>query len=603
MTDRVADSRGGGDERARGAGPRGGAGIARFLRATSVRIVCQAVCGLLFLYLFGVTWLSRLGGYPVSLFLEIDPLVSIATALSTGTVYRSLAWSLWVLVPTLFLGRVFCGWVCPLGSLHHLFGWLFNARRFGENVAVNRWRPLYRLKYVLLTALLVMAAFGVLQIGWLDPIALAIRSLTAALAPAWDAAVAAGGESLAARGQAADWLAALVCKPGGEALRVHAGAWAIGLVLATVVGLNLVLPRFFCRALCPLGALLGVLSRFALWRIDREPRLCTDCDACLRSCPGACDPQAALRKSECFVCFNCVDDCPEGALAFRFLPAARPAAAPATAAAPGPAAAAPAPRAAPADARGVGSRGAPSRVPAGEIVGPDLGRRRLLFAGLAGALAAPFLRLSPAVDDRSFSPAAIRPPGSVAESEFLERCIKCDQCVSVCPTNVLQPATLHEAGLEGVWTPVLNMRVGYCQLDCLLCGEVCPTGAIAPLSIARKRGLGPHAADGPVKIGTAFFDRGRCLPWGLETPCIVCQEVCPVSPKAIGTYDERVRRWDGTIVTLQKPFLRAELCTGCGVCEYACPVAGGPAVYVQAVGETRSRARSLLLRSAPGAST
>lgn len=577
MTDRVADSRGGGR-------------IARLLRATSVRIVCQTVCGLLFLYLFGVTWLSRLGGYPVSLFLEIDPLVSIATALSTGTIYRSLAWSLWVLVPTLFLGRAFCGWVCPLGSLHHLFGWLFNARRFGENVAVNRWRPLYRLKYVLLTALLVMAAFGVLQIGWLDPIALAIRSLTAALAPAWDAAVAAGGESLAAHGRSADWLAALVFKPGGEALRVHAGAWAIGLVLATVVGLNLVLPRFFCRALCPLGALLGVLSRFALWRIDRDPRLCTDCDACLRSCPGACDPQAALRKSECFVCFNCVDDCPEGALAFRFLPAARPAVAPAPAPAPALEESAAAPR-------------APSRVPAGEIAGPDLGRRRLLFAGLAGAVAAPFLRLSPAVDDRSFSPTAIRPPGSVSESEFLERCLKCDQCVSVCPTNVLQPATLHEAGLEGVWTPVLNMRVGYCQLDCVLCGEVCPTGAIAPISIARKRGLGPHAAAGPVKIGTAFFDRGRCLPWGLETPCIVCQEVCPVSPKAIGTYDERVRRWDGTTVTLQKPFLRAELCIGCGVCEYACPVAGGPAVYVQAVGETRSRARSLLLRSAPGAST
>ncbi len=554
---------------------------ARLLRLTTVRIVSQTVFALLFVWLFAVTWLGRLRGYPVSLFLDLDPLVATATALAGGTVYRNLVWSLWVLVPTLFLGRVFCGWVCPLGSLHHFWGWLFDARRFRDDVAANRYRPWFRLKYALLAGLLFAAALGVLQIGLLDPIALAVRSLTAALAPAWDAAVTFAADALAGKGRPAGWLAGLAFKPHTEQLREHQGAWLIGALLVALVGLNLVVPRLFCRALCPLGALLGALSRFSLWRIDRDLGRCTDCDACRRHCPGACDPHAALRRSECFVCFNCLDDCPEGALAFRFLPGAPRVSAPLDAPAGGPVV----PR---------------SRAPGGEIAWPDFGRRRLLFAGLTGVLAAPLLRLSGSANDRAFSPDAIRPPGSLAEPDFLARCIKCDQCASVCPTNVIQPAGLAEAGLEGLWTPVLNMRLGFCQLDCVLCGHVCPTGAIAPLSVARKRGLGEHAAAGPVRIGTAFVAPGRCLPWAMETPCVVCQEVCPTSPKAIGTYDERIRRWDGGVVVVNKPYVRPELCIGCGICEYSCPVVGGPAIYVQATGETRSRARSLLLGTGAG---
>ena len=113
----------------------------------------------------------------------------------------------------------------------------------------------------------------------------------------------------------------------------------------------------------------------------------------------------------------------------------------------------------------------------------------------------------------------------------------------------------------------------------------------------RKLGLGEYEDEGPIVIGTAFFDRGRCLPWAMETPCVVCEEVCPVSPKAIGTYDEEITRWDGVKVTLNKPYMRPELCIGCGLCERECPVVDSAAVYVTAVGETRSKDRSLLLGS------
>ncbi|MBL8151375.1 MAG: 4Fe-4S dicluster domain-containing protein, partial [Blastocatellia bacterium] len=330
----------------------------------------------------------------------------------------------------------------------------------------------------------------------------------------------------------------------------HHGAWLIGFILFALVAMNLVIPRFFCRVLCPLGALLGTLSRFSLWRIDRDPEKCTDCDLCLKSCEGASDPHTLLRKSECFVCFNCIEDCPHDALSFQFMP----------------------------------------REETG-VKAPQVTARRAAFAAVTAALFFPFTRLSGKTNNKTFDRGVIRPPGSVEEAEFLERCIKCDQCIRVCPTNVLQPA-FFQSGLEGFWTPIMDMRLGYCELNCTLCGQVCPTGAIQRVSIEEKLGLGDYQEQGPIKVGTAFYDRGRCLPWAMETPCVVCEEVCPVSPKAIETYDEEITRVDGTKVTLNKPFIIPERCIGCGICEKECPVLDERAVYVTAVGETRFRNQS-----------
>jgi polyferredoxin len=542
---------------------------ARLGRITNWRVVSQLFFFSLFVFLLWMTWFSRLGGYPVSLFLEVDPLVTFATALSTHTVYRWLWRALWILIPTLLLGRVFCGWICPYGTMHQFIGWVFNIRRNRQNIDVNAYRPIFQLKYYGLTIFLVLAAFGSLQIGLLDPICLLVRSFAVALKPGADIALPAGIDFLRA-------------SPGATDPRVFAGAWFVGLMLVALVGMNLVIPRFFCRVLCPLGAFLGVLSRFALWRIDRDVTKCTDCNLCLRHCEGASDPQAALRKSECFVCFNCIDDCPEDALSFRLAPV-------------------------PIHKRIIGSlkdgtaklfgRKVISKIPETEIAPPAVPRRRWVLAAVVGVLTYPFLRYSKAVNKRSFNQKAIRPPGTVAETEFLERCIKCDQCINVCPTNVLQPSTLKEGGLEGLWTPVMDFRTGFCQLNCTLCSEVCPTGAIQKISLAEKLGLGEYQEKGPIRLGTAFFNQGRCLPWSMQTPCVVCEEVCPTSPKAIGTYQETITRWDGSKVLLNKPYMRPELCIGCGICERECPVVDDPAVYVTAIGETRSKDRTLLLGS------
>jgi len=554
---------------------------ARTFRITTIRIVTQAFFFGLFVFLLWVTWLSRLGGYPASLFLEMDPLVGFATALSTGTVYRWLWRGMFILVPTLLLGRVFCNWICPYGTLHQFVGWVFNIRANRSLIDKNRYRNLFQVKYVVLTILLVMAFFGSLQIGLLDPICLLARTFIVAVAPASDAALTDLAARLDPRGIDLG-LQSLLFKPGVHEPRIFNGAWLVGLVILGLVGANLVIPRFFCRVLCPLGAFLGMLSRFALFRIDRDVTKCTDCDLCLKGCEGAAEPQAALRKSECFVCFNCIDDCPESALSFKLAP--------------------------PASIKDrivdglrdgtatLFGRKVISQVLETEIKAPDLPRRRWVFAGIAGVLAFPFLRFSKAVNRRGFDEKAIRPPGSVAETEFLERCIKCDQCINVCPTNVLQPAGLRESGLEGLWTPVMDFSVGFCQLNCTLCSEVCPTGAIQKISLAEKLGAGAHKEKGPIRLGTAFFNQGRCLPWAMETPCVVCEEVCPTTPKAIGTYDVEITRWDGQKVTLNRPYMRPELCIGCGICEHECPVIDDAAVYVTAIGETRSDDRTLLLK-------
>lgn len=556
---------------------------ARTLRITTVRIISQAFFFALFTVLLWCTWFTRLEGYPVSLFLEVDPLVGFATALSTHTVYRWLWRGMFVLVPTLLLGRAFCNWMCPYGTLHQFVGWVFNIRNNANRIEKNRYRSVYQLKYVILTIFLVLASFGSLQIGLLDPICLLVRTFAVAISPATDLAHTNIAETLRVSfGMDPQPLSILSTSPGAPEQRIFAGAWMVGLVIIGLVGMNLVIPRFFCRVMCPLGAFLGVLSRFSLWRITRDVTKCTDCDLCLKGCEGASDPHAALRKSECFVCFNCIDDCPEDALSFSLTPV-------------------------PIKDKIVGSlkkgtatlfgKKVISKIGDTVLSKPDMPRRRWVFSVTAGVLAYPFLRLSKAVNERGFHEKAIRPPGSVAEPEFLERCIKCDQCVNVCPTNVLQPATLAEAGLEGLWTPVMDFSVGFCQLNCTLCSEVCPTGAIQKTSLDKKLGVGTHVEDGPISVGTAFFNRGRCLPWAMETPCVVCEEVCPVTPKAIGVYEVEHERWDGNKVTLQRPYMRPELCIGCGICEHECPVIDDAAVYVTAIGETRSEDRSLLLET------
>ena len=512
------------------------------MRITTVRRVWQTafLCFFLYLAFHTAAGAGRLGALGVSagLFLECDPLIALGTLLAAGDIYHlgvmGLLWALVVLWSALIFGRAFCAWVCPLGTLQHACGWMLAPRDIQARAARNAHRPSSALKYVLLAALLGAAWGGLLDVGLLDPLCILNRALALGVLPVVEGVVR--------------WAA-----PGGwvypAAVPVHRMAWFMGGALIAMLLAVAVRPRFFCRVLCPLGALLGVVSRVSLFRIARDTRLCTGCGLCRAQCEGASEPNGRLRRTECVVCANCIGACPEGALSYRFLPSE-----------------------------------------ADEVSWPDVRARRIVLAAVAGVVAAPLVRLG-GRDEREWSPLLIRPPGAVEEREFLRRCVKCGQCMRVCPTNVLQPAFM-EAGIAGVWTPVLSMRFGACDSDCTLCGQVCPTGAIERLTAAQRRGEEPMpGAEEPVRVslGTAFIDRGRCLPWAMQRPCAVCESVCPVSPKAIVADEVVLAHADGTRTLLRQPRVAPELCIGCGACEHACPVRDLAAIRVSASGESRSR--------------
>ena len=133
---------------------------------------------------------------------------------------------------------------------------------------------------------------------------------------------------------------------------------------------------------------------------------------------------------------------------------------------------------------------------------------------------------------------------------------------------------------------MLAPRIGYCEPSCTLCGQVCPTGAIRQFTLQEKASI---------RVGTAFYDRGRCLPWAMATECIVCEEWCPTSPKAVYLREAEATDPGGNTRRVRQPYINLEQCTGCGACEYACPVQDRPAVYVTSIGESRSRTNQLLL--------
>ncbi len=300
---------------------------------------------------------------PVEAFLLFDPFVAAMTLLSTHTVYRGLAWALVVVALTVLFGRVFCGWICPFGTLHHFVGWLFPDRgiKGGRRVEANKTRWWQAGKYYIMWASLGAALFGSALGGLLDPICVAVRCIGLGVLPALQYLGVASAQLAAdsnvrvlqtGSDAAQDFFAQSVWT--AEQAYFH-HTWLLVFAFVAILFMNRLIPRFWCRALCPLGALLGTLSRFSLFGMEKDHAKCTDCNLCLVHCQGADSPQGGVkhRRDECHVCFNCEAACPEDVIKFRFLPNLR------------------------------GTRQA-----------PDLKRRTVVASAAAGAVAIPSMRIA-----------------------------------------------------------------------------------------------------------------------------------------------------------------------------------------------------------------
>lgn len=489
-------------------------------QAAPVRRVIQAVCLLLYFDLFfRVSWpytalasgqlVALKEGVPVELFLWLDPLVGLSTAIAARW------WSVALIGATVILGigilfpRAFCGYVCPLGTLIDGFDFLVGKRirRFKAAKAIRG----SNMRFYVLAAVLAAALGGVLVSGFVAAIPVLTRGLL----------FTAGSVQL---GLTKNW---------GMVPPLSTAIWLSVALFLVVFLLGLLTPRFWCRYLCPSGALLSLpgLLRLNTRRVSSDR--CVECGKCVEVCPfDAIEPDFGTRSLNCTFCQTCGGVCPTEAISF-----------------------------------GPVSEKAPTSVPyAG--TGRPMSRRVMVGSLAAGALSALGARGSAHAVERR----PIRPPGSVAEERFLDLCIRCEQCLKVCPGPVLQAAGL-ECGFEALWTPVAVFPHAGCHQNCNLCTQVCPTGAIEPLSLAQKR---------KTVMGIALIDTQLCLPHRGERECQLCFDECNAA--GYGAIEMRpIQLQMGAVPEgalspeeieqmgrIRAPFLNNDACVGCGLCEYRC---------------------------------
>jgi MauM/NapG family ferredoxin protein len=448
-----------------------------------VRQLIQYLALALFLYLFLRT--TREGGspIPVNLFARLDPLLALSSILADRRVIPTFAPAIVTVLATLALGRVWCGWICPLGTV---------LDSFGTNVRKAIPERLRQAKYFLLFVVVVAALLASLLLVWLDPITILLSPLAGTVYPAIQAKTATPVETLA-----------------GQPLQPVVYPIA-ALPLVIILGLNLVARRFWCRYLCPLGALAALLSKFS-WLKRSVPDDCSGCKQCASQCPMDTINQEDFSSDpgECLQCLNCFTSCAEALPTFK------------------------------------------ARWRPGFGYAYDPSRRQFLASVATGVVAASLPRMG-LLESRS--PHPLRPPGAQVQ-RFVNTCVRCGECIKVCPKNALHLA-LFEGGLDAVSTPVFVPRRGPCDYSCNACGQVCPSGAIPALSLEDKR---------KTIIGTAVVDFDRCV------QCSLCTTQCPVRAIRMGTVEGRVGPF---------PKVAPELCIGCGFCEYVCVIDGEAAIRV-----------------------
>ncbi|HJN12288.1 MAG TPA: 4Fe-4S binding protein [Pirellulaceae bacterium] len=504
-------------------------------RSSPARRAIQVICLLVFLdAFFRVCWpyskhftattFSNKETLPVELFLLIDPLVGLSTALAARALnFATLWWMLGILVYCVLIPRAFCGYLCPLGTMIDAFDWLI-GRHFRRwhvldnptDPAKSRWWVHF--KYYLLITVLMTSACGVLSSSFVSAIPVLTRGLLFSLGRVQLGIMK--GENMLA--------------PVGPMFYLSLGLFVV------VFLLSLKGRRFWCRYVCPSGALLSVFNFLRVGERKVEST-CINCNKCVEICPfDAIEEDFTTRDNDCTFCQTCGGVCPTQAIKFvtRWNETAL-------------------------------------KVEDDPPVQPrPISRRAFVVASVLGATAAVATRTTLAYSSETARP--IRPPGSVPEPQFLDLCIRCGECFKVCPGPVLHPAGL-EYGLEALWTPVATPEHAGCHQDCTFCTQVCPTGAIQPLDLLVKQ---------RTHMGLAAVDTQTCLPFDHENreDCDLCYVECkqagyhaiemrpielPVNRdelEAMGFSDSEIDEMS-TILT---PFVNADQCTGCGICTYRC---------------------------------
>ena len=411
---------------------------------------------------------------------------------------------------TLLLGRLYCSVICPLGIFQDLFNWLSKKLDKKKKFGYKPGKP--RLRWGILAVLVIawLCEFTFL-VGLLEPYSAYGRMADELFRPIYLM-----GNNL---------LAAISEKLGNYSFFKVAvslksiTAFIVAALTLLIIGhLSYHYGRTWCNTICPVGTILGFLSRFSLFRIRIDKDKCNHCLACQRHCKAYCidSKNQSIDYSRCIDCFDCIDSCKQKALYY------------------GPV---------------KNGQAVSSNTPESDTV--DESKRQFLKSTLVIAALAP-AALEAKVTGKKDERVPMSPPGSVSHKNLLNHCTACHLCVSKCPSHVLKPAGL-EYGLSGMMQPVMKFDEGYCNYDCNLCSQICPAGAIKPLSVEDKHHTQP---------GRVVFNKDICVVNVNRTSCGACAEHCPVQAIHMVPFEGG----------LTIPETTPELCVGCGGCEYICPV-------------------------------
>jgi len=445
-----------------------------------------------------------------------------------------------VLVLTLLFGRVYCSTICPLGILQDVISWISRKFKSKKKNRYGHTKPHNLLRYTLLIAAAVVLIFGS---AWLvlllDPYSIFGRLMTYFAKP-----LVVGANNLVAPLFEKIGVYGTITPVDLKPVPVAAYFFPV-VILGLVVWMSVTKGRLYCNTVCPVGTFLGFLSKFSLFRIRLDASTCTLCRACEFVCKFSCIDLETFEvdASRCVTCFNCVSSCKFDAAFYTPLK------------------------------KKDGLPGAGARIESRKQ--EEIPERRKFVSGmLAIALGSQAVQQQPdtlksgkpvpknakptTVKEKKNYP--VSPPGSVGLRNFNDQCTACSLCIDACPTDVLQPSFL-QYGITGIMQPHMDYHSGFCNYDCIRCGEVCPTGAILPLIPVDKR---------LAKIGGAVFIKDNCIVHTDKTDCGACSEHCPTKAVHMVPYE-------GTLVI---PQVEDEICIGCGACEHACPTTPYKAIYV-----------------------
>ena len=414
---------------------------------------------------------------------------------------------------TIFFGRVYCSSFCPLGTLQDIIS--FFSRKIRKKKLYKKTRAYNLLQYAILALVVIFILFGsILLVNLLDPYSNFGKIVSNIFRPVYYSINNVGVYFLEKFG--------IYSMYRVEAKAYNFYSMGFSMAFMGLVGfLSYKHGRLYCNTVCPVGTLLGLTSKFSLFKIQLNDSLCTSCGVCGANCKSGCiDTQAkTVDFSRCVGCFNCLTVCPSNGVTFQ------------------------------------SSFKKPEEV---VPIEKKVNNRRKFFADTA-VMSVGVLSLTNKVFGEEIKEGMVpvvkeypvTPPGSQSIEHFNNFCTACHLCVSACPTHVLQPS-VTEYGLMGLFQPRMDYMASFCNFECVICSEICPTGAIKLINLEEKK---------TIQLGKTNFIKENCVVYTDETACGACSEHCPTKAVNMVFYKDK----------LTIPEITQEICVGCGACEYACP--------------------------------